>query len=110
MFFAAEMSEIARSPTRMGEALAAGLPIISNETVGDVAEIIRRHHVGVVVEDASQPSMLRAALALHRLLHDPLLPGRCRKAAETCFSLKAGVEAYHGLYSAIAAPRAASSG
>jgi glycosyltransferase involved in cell wall biosynthesis len=110
MFFAAELSEIARCPTRMGEALASGLPIIANDGVGDVAEIIRRHDVGVVVEDASEPSMRRAALDLQRLLDDPLLPDRCRKAAEARFSLKVGVEAYHALYSEIAASGAAGSG
>lgn len=110
MFFAPAISEIARCPTRMGEALAAGLPVIANDGVGDVAGIIRRHDVGVVVADASEPSMRRAAHDLSRLLDDPLLPGRCREAARASFSLEAGVEAYHALYSEIAAPGAAGSG
>jgi len=107
MFFAPAISELARCPTRMGEALASGLPVIANEGVGDVTEIIRRHNVGVVVEDATDPSMRRAALDLSRLLDDPELPARCRKAAETWFSLEAGVNAYHALYSAVAASGAA---
>lgn len=109
MFFAPAISEIARCPTRMGEALASGLPIIANSGVGDVSEIIRRHNVGVLVEDASAPSMRRAAGELRRLLDDPELPARCRKAAETWFSLAAGVEAYHALYSGIAASKAVGS-
>ena len=107
MFFAPGLSEIARCPTRMGEALASGLPVIANEGVGDVAEIIRQHRIGVVVEDARAASMRRAALELSRLLDDPELPARCRKAAEASFSLAAGVKAYHALYSEIASARAA---
>jgi hypothetical protein len=53
--------------------------------------------------------MRRAASELGRLLDDPELPARCRKAAEERFSLEAGVEAYQALYGEIAASQAVGS-
>jgi glycosyltransferase involved in cell wall biosynthesis len=102
MFFESAISELARCPTRMGEALAAGLPVVADKGVGDVADIIRDHRVGVVVEDASERSMRNAPLELGRLLQDPELAVRCRKTAEALFSLQSGVEAYRALYGEIA--------
>jgi glycosyltransferase involved in cell wall biosynthesis len=103
MFFEPGLAKLASCPTRMGEALACGLPVVANAGVGDVAGIIRRYGVGVVVEDATAPSMRRAAAELVRLLEDPELARRCREAAEAWFSLEAGVAAYHALYREIAA-------
>jgi glycosyltransferase involved in cell wall biosynthesis len=103
MFFEPAVSELARCPTRMGEVLAAGLPVVANDGVGDVAEIIRGYGVGVVVEAGTREAMDKAAVDLDRLLQDPDLPQRCRKAAEEWFSLEAGVAAYDRLYGEIAA-------
>lgn len=103
MFFEPSVSELARCPTRMGEVLASGVPVVANAGVGDVAGIIRRYGVGVIVEAGSEEAMHDAARELGRLLEDPELPGRCRKAAEDWFSLKAGVAAYDRLYGDIAA-------
>jgi glycosyltransferase involved in cell wall biosynthesis len=109
MFYEPAASEIARCPTRLGEVLASGLPVVASEGVGDVAEIIRRYNVGVVVVEGAEPAMRRAASELGRLLDDPELPARCRKAAEERFSLEAGVEAYQALYGEIAASQAVGS-
>jgi glycosyltransferase involved in cell wall biosynthesis len=54
MFYAGgEISELGRSPTRMAEVLACGLPVVANEGVGDVADIVRRKNIGVIVEGAA---------------------------------------------------------
>ena len=102
MFFEPGPAKLASCPTRMGEVLASGLPVIANGGVGDVAEIIRSFDVGVIVGDATERSMREAAADLARLLDDPGLAGRCRMAAETWFSLKTGTAAYHALYQEIA--------
>jgi glycosyltransferase involved in cell wall biosynthesis len=88
--------------------------VIANEGVGDVADIIRRYNVGVIVKDASETAMNAALDELEPLRSDPDLPSRCRQAAEEVFSLEAGTEAYHKLYADIlgrpdgpAAPNAA---
>ena len=101
MFFTAGTSKLGSAPTRLGEALGCGVPVVANEGVGDVADIIRRYKVGVIVQDVSQAAMSVALDELEALRSDPDLPSRCRKAAEEVFSLEAGTEAYRRLYAEI---------
>ncbi len=99
MFYAGgEVSELGRSPTRMAEILACGLPIVANDGVGDVADIIRTHRVGVLVEGTSVEQLDSAWDQLDQLFQDPDLGTRCRKTAESLFSLDAGTEAYRRIY------------
>ena len=82
MFYAGgEKSELGRSPTRMGEVLGCGVPVVANEGVGDVADIIRRYNVGVVVQGGSEDAMTIALDELDALRSDSDLPSRCRKAS-----------------------------
>lgn len=107
MFYAGgEVSELGRSPTRMAEILGCGLPVVANDGVGDVARIIRDYGVGVVAAGAGQLEMEAAWEELQRLLADPELAVRCRRAAEEVFSLQAGTAAYSGLYATIVAETA----
>jgi len=102
MFYAGgEVSELGRSPTRMGEILGCGLPVVANEGVGDVARIIREHRVGILARSAGPADMAAAWEGLQALLADPDLPRRCRAAAEAVFSLQTGTEAYRALYAAV---------
>ena len=101
MFFTSGKSKLGSAPTRLGEALGCGVPVVANEGVGDVADIIRRYNVGVVVTGGSETAMATALDELKVLRSDPDLPSRCRKAAEEVFSLEAGTEAYRKLYADI---------
>ncbi|MCK0171438.1 glycosyltransferase [Aliiroseovarius sp. S1123] len=102
MFYAGgEISELGRSPTRMAEVLGCGLPVVANEGVGDVADIVRKNNVGVIVEGASVQQMGTAFAALQTLMKDPDLPSRCRATAEAVFSLETGTEAYREIYASI---------
>ena len=102
MFYAGgEVSELGRSPTRMAEVLGCGLPVVANEGVGDVADIVRQNKVGVIVDRPRSPQMKAALDELKALMQDPDLPGRCRATAEAVFSLEAGTEAYRGIYASI---------
>lgn len=101
MFFTDGLSKLGSSPTRMGEVLGCGLPVVANEGVGDVARIVRDHRVGVLAKSATQGDMRAAWEELQALLADPGLAVRCRKAAEEIFSLKKGTEAYRALYADI---------
>lgn len=102
MFYAGgETSELGRSPTRMAEVLACGLPVVANSGVGDVARLISQYRVGVLVEGPEPAEMQTALEKLDCLLEDPGLASRCRAAAETVFSLEVGTEAYSRLYGLI---------
>ena len=104
MFYAGgEISELGRSPTRMAEILGSGLPVVANAGVGDVAGIISRHRVGVLVKSNDTASMEAAWDELQVLLKDPGLKARCRSVAKEFFSLEAGTAAYADIYAHLAA-------
>lgn len=101
-FIEAAPSKIASSPTKIGEYLAAGLPVVCNDGVGDVDLVMDEFGVGVVVREWNEVAYAQAArdaLALSR--GDVAM--RCREAARAVASLeKIGVPRYDRLYRAIA--------
>jgi glycosyltransferase involved in cell wall biosynthesis len=101
MFFTDGLSKLGSSPTRMGEILGCGLPVIAN-AVGDVGRIVTEHRVGVLASGPADADIVAALDALDALVADPALPGRCRAAAEAVFSLEGGVSEYSSLYRSIA--------
>lgn len=103
MFFTEGLGKLGSSPTRMGEVLGCGIPVVANEGVGDVARIIREYRVGILANGSSADDMEAAWDELQTLLFDPDLPARCRRAAEEVFSLSAGTAAYSSLYAEILA-------
>jgi glycosyltransferase involved in cell wall biosynthesis len=101
MFFFGGLGKLGSSPTRLAEMLACGLPVVTNSGVGDVARIIKKHRVGVLVDGPGSDQLASALCSLDTLLNDPELPVRCRNAAEQEFSLEVGVRAYAELYAAV---------
>jgi glycosyltransferase involved in cell wall biosynthesis len=97
-----EVSELGRSPTRLGEVLGCGLPVIANGGVGDVARIVTEHRVGVLAVSSAEGDMMATLDSLDALMTVPDLAARCRAAAEAVFSLERGVTAYDSLYRSIA--------
>ncbi len=96
MFYA---PDIGRAPTRLGEFLAAGVPVVGNTGIGDLGRLIKSYGVGVVVNDVLSPSAL--AEAARELLdhYDRILAaGSCRYAAEDYFSAEQGAEKYRRIY------------
>lgn len=94
-------SKIASAPTRFGEHLAAGSPVVVTAGVGDLEELVRAHGVGVVVRDESDVALRDAAEAGSRLAADPDAPKRCRRVAREVLDLGIGVERYASLYSSL---------
>jgi glycosyltransferase involved in cell wall biosynthesis len=82
-------SKLSSSPTKIGEYLASGLPIITNRGIGDVDELVERSAVGVLV-DAFDRRAYRKALrqALQLLESREEVRHRCRLVAEEEFSLE----------------------
>lgn len=101
MFFTQGLSKLGSSPTRMGEVLGTGMPVVANGGVGDVAQIIEDNRVGVLVSENTPEAMAAAYDTLMVLMEDPDLPARCVKAAHDIFSLEAGTKAYRALYADI---------
>lgn len=95
-FIRPSFSKQASSPTKMGELLSMGVPIITNRGIGDVESILEQEHCGVLVDDFSSESYTKAAgMALEQL-------NACRPhtipTARKYFSLADGVEKYQAIY------------
>lgn len=98
-FYKPGLSKKARCPTKVGEYLACGLPVIINSGIGDTEEMINKEGVGVIVQEFSEPEYNRVSKELKIILEDgEALRKRCRAAAEKYFSLDMGVERYMSVY------------
>jgi len=92
-------SQIAASPTKIPEYLAAGIPAVSNAGIGDTDRTLLDDRVGIVVRDFSREAYDGAVVALMELLDDADLAVRCRRSAYERFDLeKVGAERYRRLY------------
>lgn len=99
-------SKVASSPTKIGECLAAGLPVVSTD-IGDVKPLLDGTGTGLVLNAFSTPAYREAARQLASMLADPATPARCVATAQERLSLEAiGIPRYDTLYRAVArAPR-----
>src|SRR5262249_33692894 len=92
-------SQIAASPTKVPEYLAAGMPVVSNAGIGDTDRTLLDDRVGIVVRDFSRESYDEAVGTLLELFDDAGLAVRCRRIAYERFDLeKVGAERYRKLY------------
>jgi glycosyltransferase involved in cell wall biosynthesis len=99
MFCVPSYARIAACPTKMGESLACGVPIISNEGIGDVSEIISKISGGIILHDTSSRSI---AYGIEEFQKGNFLSGdKLRKASKEIFSLDLGIEKYTQVYESI---------
>ena len=97
-------SQIAASPTKIPEYLAAGLPAVSNEGIGDTDELLERERVGVVVRGFTREEFASAAARAVSLAEDADARARCAEAARRHFDLvTVGGARYLSVYRRIAA-------
>ena len=101
-FIRATDSKIASCPTKLAEALAMGLPILTGAGVGDVDAILQEEGVGVVLDEFSGSDFRRGWRGLKELLQDPQIRRRCRAVAESRLSLGTAVQRYRQAYGQMA--------
>lgn len=89
-------SKQASSPTKMGETMGMGVPLICNANVGDVDEIVRKTKVGYLINSFDTPSYEKAINAIPGLLN--IHSTDIRNSARKYFSLESGVEKYDNIY------------
>src|SRR6266576_2360584 len=96
-------SQIAASPTKIAEYLAAGIPVVSNAGTGDVDELLQSERVGLTVHSFDDASLAEAATQALKLTEDAEIEARFRKAAADHFDLvEIGAMRYQKLYEHIA--------
>lgn len=88
----------AAMPTKIGEFLACGRPIVVNRGLGDMDDFIKEFDAGVIL-DGDPDNLKQSATELIQLVLDPETPFRCRALAEKYFSMDVGANKYLDLYS-----------
>lgn len=90
-FIKPSYARLATSPTKIAESLACGVPVISNDGIGDVSEILRKFCVGYVVEDQNQIYDIVKKIKIN----DPI---KIRDLAREIFDLKLAHQTYSEIY------------
>src|SRR4051794_40562620 len=98
------LSKISSSPTKIGEYLAAGLPVLSGPRIGDLDELLSAPGVGVLLPEFNTAAYGDAAVRLRELLSDTQTAERCRALARGELALDSvGIPRYDGVYRRLAA-------
>jgi glycosyltransferase involved in cell wall biosynthesis len=92
-------SQIAASPTKIAEYLAAGIPVVSNAGTGDVDELLKSERVGLTVHSFGDVTLAEAATKALALTSEADIEDRCRQAAAGHFDLaEIGGNRYREVY------------
>ncbi len=92
------ISKVASSPTKNGEYLACGLPLIINAGVGDSDSLINDWKAGVLIENFSEEEYVAAGRNIEAMA-EANVRGTARSVAEQLFDLNTiGAKRYASLY------------
>jgi glycosyltransferase involved in cell wall biosynthesis len=92
-------SKQASSPTKIAEALASGLPIVSNSGIGDLDVMIEKDKVGAIVREFNEAAYLQALSVVDAMRQTGQVAARCRATAANRFDLATvGGPKYRRLY------------
>lgn len=95
-------SKLASSPTKNGEYLACGLPIVINAGIGDSDRLAKISGAAILVDDVNEENFERAWLAIQNVINNPQMKTTARELAEKEFDLvSVGGARYARLYEAL---------
>ena len=89
-------SKKASSPTKTGEIMAMGIPIITNSGIGDSNQMINDSCAGLLINEFTNEEYQKTINQIDVLLETD--KERIVKAAENYFSLDKGIELYDNVY------------
>lgn len=95
-FYKADSAKLGSSPTRLGESLSVGLPVLTGSGIGDVDRIIKDNNVGVIIESNTEIEL--ACNNYLDLLKDREVSNRCRQVANEIYNVEKGAEIYNKVY------------
>jgi glycosyltransferase involved in cell wall biosynthesis len=93
-FIMPSYSKIFSSPTKQGELMAMGIPIICNSGVGDVDYIVEKYNSGFILNDFNK-------INFDKILNTNLKKQKLKEGANQYFSLEKGVMSYEKIYKVI---------
>lgn len=88
-------SKLSSSPTKHGEIMAMGIPVVTNSGVGDVKEIVESSRSGIVLDHFCEQDFTAAIEKMKTMIYDPQ---SIREAAEQYYSLANAVSQYEKVY------------
>lgn len=98
-FILPSYSKKASSPTKQGEIMAMGIPLLCNSGVGDTDKIVQDYHSGVLVGEFTQDAYRQAIAAMQQQFNrETIING-----AQEYYALEKGVQQYAGIYRAVLA-------
>lgn len=89
-------SKRASSPTKQGEIMAMGKPVICNSNVGDTDYVVKQYHSGVLVKDFSEMEYKKSIEEV--TVNEDFDAVKIREGARQFFSLEEGVRRYAEVY------------
>jgi glycosyltransferase involved in cell wall biosynthesis len=92
-------SKISSSPTKLGEVLSMGIPVIVNSGVGDVQQTVEEADAGYVLRNFTSNEFEKAIQMIPHLLKKS--PAAIRQSAKKVYSLEKGIKSYLTCYEKI---------
>lgn len=92
-FIRPTFSKKASSPTKQGEIMALGKPLVCNTGVGDTDRIVENYEAGTLISEFNETAYERARIDL-----SSFDPERIKQGAKEYFSLDEGVKRYLNVY------------
>ena len=91
-------SKLSSSPTKHGELMSMGIPVITNAGVGDVKEIVEAYSGGIVLENFTDQEFKRAVeIIISRKFNQE----KIRQGAVEIYSLDQAIDRYQKIYEEI---------
>ena len=91
-------SKQSSSPTKHGEIMAMGIPLITNSGVGDVETVVTKYNAGIVINDFTKEDF---AAAVQKIASDKYNREGIRQGAKEFYALETAVEKYISIYNSI---------
>lgn len=89
-------SRKSQSPTKHGEIMAMGIPVITNRGIGDVEEIIQEYQSGIIINDFNEHEYEQVAETI--VSKNAFDPVTIRTGAKNKYALSAAIEKYIRIY------------
>ena len=83
-------------PTKIGEFLASGRPVIVSSGIGDLDQLLSSTSTGLIIN--SRDSIEEVGLRMHKMISDPKTPDRCRELAMKHFDMEKSIDRYLDIY------------
>jgi glycosyltransferase involved in cell wall biosynthesis len=95
-FIKPSYSKKASSPTKMGEILSMGIPVVCNSGVGDTNYLFSTYTPGILIDQLDDENYDKAIASIDEAAQ--IAPQRLRNVALAYFALEKGINLYHQIY------------